>query len=74
MSGFPVFREGELIREITIRGLSQEAFAKEAQVDPETVARAIRGERLKSKSFGKILTALGRIPVLDAPVDLVVAS
>jgi transcriptional regulator with XRE-family HTH domain len=74
MSGFPVFREGELLRELAIRGLSQEAFARKAGVDPETVARAIRAERLKPKTFGKILEALGRIPVLNAPIDLVVAS
>lgn len=68
------FTQGSLEREIAIRGLSQEAFAERAGVDPATVSRAIRGLRLKPKSFGKILTALGRIPVIEGPVELVRAS
>lgn len=74
MSGNISFTGGELEREITIRGLSQERFAERAGVDPATVARAIRGQRLKPKSFGKILVALGQIPVIEGPVELVRAS
>jgi transcriptional regulator with XRE-family HTH domain len=71
MQGNLAFTPGGLEREIVIRGLSQEAFADFAGIDPATVSRAIRGQRLKSKSFGKILTALGRIPVIEGPVELV---
>jgi transcriptional regulator with XRE-family HTH domain len=74
MSGFPAFKEGQLEREIAIRGLSQEGFAQRAGVDPATVSRAIRGQRLKPKSFGKILIALGAISPVDGPVELVRAS
>lgn len=65
------FTQGSLEREIAIRGLSQEGFAERAGIDPATVARAIRGQRLKPKSFGKILVALGQIPVIEGPVELV---
>lgn len=68
------FAQGSLEREIAIRGLSQEAFADRAGIDPATVSRAIRGLRLKPKSFGKILEALGQIPVIEGPVELVRAS
>lgn len=74
MSGFPVFIEGELTRQIAIRGLSIEAFSKRAGVDEKTVSRAIHGQRLKPKSFGKIIVALGAIPILDGPVDLIERS
>lgn len=74
MSGFPAFSEGQLEREIAIRGLSMEGFADRAGVDPATVYRAVKGQRLKPKSFGKILIALGAIPVVDGPVDLVVSA
>lgn len=65
------FTPGSLEREIVIRGLSQQAFAERAGVDAATVGRAIKGQRLKPKSFGKILVALGRIPVVEGPVELV---
>ena len=74
MQGNLAFEPGSLEREITIRGLSYEAFAKRAGIDPATVSRAIRGDRLKPKSFGKILIALGQIPVIEGPVELVRAS
>lgn len=74
MTGNLAFEPRSLERELAIRGLSQEGFADRAGVDPATVSRAIRGLRLKPKSFGKILVALGQIPVIEGPVDLVRAS
>ena len=71
MSGSPAFEGGSLEREIAIRGLSLEGFAEMAGLDPATVGRAVKGRRLKPKSFGKILTALGAIPAIDGPTELV---
>ena len=71
MSGNISFTGGELEREIAIRGLSWGEFADRAGIDPATVSRAIRGERLKRKSSLKILLALGQIPVIEGPVELV---
>jgi hypothetical protein len=60
MSGLDTrFREGELAREIALRGLSQEEFAREARLDPATILKAIRGQRLRPKTWGKIQIALG---------------
>lgn len=64
------FKPGSLQREIAVRGLTQGAFAEAAELDIETLARAIKGKRLHTKTFGKILGALGRIPVLEG-ADLV---
>ena len=72
MANRPSFAPGSLEREIAIRGLTQAAFAEAARVDTETLTRANQGKRLHTKSFGKILAALGSIPAIDGPVDLVV--
>jgi transcriptional regulator with XRE-family HTH domain len=74
VSGFIAFTDGELERELVIRGLTQGAFAERAGIDPMTVSRAVRGQRLKPKSLGKIIVALGAIPVLNGPVDLIEKS
>lgn len=65
------FMPGSLEREIVIRGLSFEAFAQLAELDPATVARAVKGLRLKPKSYGKILSALGKIQPISGPIELV---
>jgi predicted transcriptional regulator len=64
---FPV---GALQREIERRGMSQESFAKEAQIAPTTVLRACKGLKLNSASWRKIVTTLSVIPVLVAPEGL----
>jgi transcriptional regulator with XRE-family HTH domain len=74
MQGNVGFEPGSLEREIAIRGLSFEAFAEKAGVDAATVSRAARGARLKPRSLGKIVEALGSIPVIEGPVDLVVSA
>lgn len=59
MSGSEItFPEG-LVREIALLGLSKEEFAAKAGISDKTLNRAIRGLPLHSKSFGKILIALG---------------
>ena len=73
MAGHTTFTAGSLEREIAVRGLTHTAFAEAAGVDFETLTRAMRGKRLHSKTFGKILIALGQIPVLNGPVELVSA-
>lgn len=71
MSGNIVFAGGEFEREIAIRGLTLETFAAEADVNPATVSRAVRGLAVKPKSRVKMLTALARLPVIEGPVELV---
>lgn len=66
------FVEGELAREIALLGLSREEFCARAGITDKTLARAIRGQNLYSKTFGKILIALGARP--SDPADLVRAS
>jgi len=66
MASNPSFTRDDLAREIGLRGLTQEAFAEAAGVDSKTVSRALNGKRLNTRTFGKILIALGRIPVLGA--------
>jgi predicted transcriptional regulator len=56
------FSEGEIAREIALLGLSRKEFCERAQITDKTLARAIRGERLHSKSWGKILIGLGARP------------
>lgn len=70
MSQKPASMYESLARELAIRGLSQEEFAAKAGVDSKTVSRAVRGRRLHTKTFGKILVALGAIPILDAAHSL----
>lgn len=65
MGKLPVFIDGELAREIALRGLSQKEFAEQAGVGEDTVTRALQGKPLRVKSFGKILIALGKLPALD---------
>lgn len=74
MEGNLSFTRGALEREIVIRGHSQRSFADHIGVDEATITRAIRGQRLKPKSMGKIIAGLGRIPILDGPVELVERS
>jgi transcriptional regulator with XRE-family HTH domain len=66
----PTFREGELEREIAIRGLSQEEFAIKAGLDVASVRKAIRGKRLRPKTWGKVQIALGALPVPELPASL----
>ncbi|HEV2036930.1 MAG TPA: helix-turn-helix transcriptional regulator [Candidatus Dormibacteraeota bacterium] len=68
------FPEGELAREIALRGLSQQEFAAKAGLDPTTILKGIRGQRLSLKSWGKIRIALGGLPAPELPADLVEQS
>lgn len=74
MGKYPVFTDGELSREIAIRGLSQEEFAKKAGVDAKTISRAVLGKPIRTKSFGKILIAIGQVPPLNVPAGLMEQS
>ena len=56
------FVEGELAREVALLGLSREEFCAKADISDKTLARAIRGQRIQSKTWGKILIALGARP------------
>jgi transcriptional regulator with XRE-family HTH domain len=73
MGKFPVFGEGELAREIAVRGLSQRQFADAVGVDEKTVSRAVLGRAIRPKSFGKILIGLAKVPQLEG-AELVKAS
>lgn len=59
MSGKMVFREGELGRLIAELELSQEEFARLAEVGVDTVKRAMDGRPVQVRTFGKIIRALG---------------
>lgn len=74
MHGNLSFEQGALEREIAIRGKSLGEFAQIAKIDSATLSRAVRGDRLRPRSFGKILTALGATPVINGPIELVRAS
>ena len=74
MHGNVSFESGSLELNIAIRGLSHGEFAREADIDSATLARALRGDRLRSKSWGKILKALARIPAIEGADELVRAS
>jgi transcriptional regulator with XRE-family HTH domain len=63
------FPEGEVGREIALRGLSQKEFAAKAGLSKNTISKAIRGERLMPRTFGRILIALG-MPIPDQPTAL----
>lgn len=65
MGKLPVFVNGELAREIALRGLSQKEFAALAGVGEGTVTRALHGEPLRTKTLGKLLIALGKLPILN---------
>jgi transcriptional regulator with XRE-family HTH domain len=69
MSDFS-FRAGELTREIALRGLSQQEFAVKAEIDRNSVTKAVQGRRLSPRVWGKILIALGAIPVPEVPANL----
>lgn len=72
MSSFPAsFPEGELAREIALRGLTQQEFANRAGLAEKTIAKAIRGKQLRGQSWGKIKLALATTPV---PSELVEQS
>jgi len=63
MAEFEVkFPKGELARQIALRGLTQEQFAARAGINPNTLLKALRGQPLRSQSWGKILIALGVTP------------
>jgi transcriptional regulator with XRE-family HTH domain len=64
------FPEGELTREIALRGLSQQEFAVKADIDRNSVTKAVQGKRLSPRVWGKILIALGAIPVPEIPASL----
>jgi len=61
----PQFSSLELKQEIARRGLSQEAFAKEAGVSLATVFRAMQGKPVNVSNWGSILRTLARIYPLD---------
>ena len=65
------FRKGELGREIGLRGLSQKDFAAKAGLDEATILKAIQGRRLRPDTFGKILIALGAVPIPEIPAGLI---
>jgi predicted transcriptional regulator len=68
------FPKGELRREIALRGLSQKDFAARAGLDSITIGKAIQGKRLMPHTFGKILIALGAIPMPEMPAGLMEQS
>lgn len=64
------FRKGQLSRQIARRGLSQKEFAARAGLDEATILNADRGNRLLSRSWGKILIALADTPEPAVPAGL----
>jgi transcriptional regulator with XRE-family HTH domain len=64
------FRKGQLSRQIARRGLSQKEFAARAGVDEATILSADRGNRLMSRSWGRILIALADIPEPAVPAGM----
>jgi predicted transcriptional regulator len=70
MNGITRFKAGELEREIGVRGLTHGEFAKIADLDLGTLSKATKGLVVRPKTFGKILAALGRTPVLHGAESL----
>jgi predicted transcriptional regulator len=68
------FKPDSLARELARRGLSIEAFATSAEVDRSTIERAMKGRALHATTFGKILTALGKVEPLPMPDGMVEES
>lgn len=71
MAETATFRGKGLSREITLRGLTPEALAREAGLSIPTVYKAIKGLPIKHRSMTSILIVLGRVPVIDGADDLV---
>jgi predicted transcriptional regulator len=61
------FPSGALQRELDKRGVSQEDFAKIANVSPDTIYRGNKGAGLKKQTYSKIVVALSVVPVLELP-------
>ncbi len=64
------FPAGELARQIARRGLSQREFAARAQLSKNTIVVANQGGALSAKTWGKILIALGAIPLPEIPAGM----
>ena len=56
---------------MALKGLTPEALAREAGLSAPTVYKALKGEALRPGSASRIMVALGRIPAIDLPDDLV---
>jgi predicted transcriptional regulator len=74
MSSDATFVPASLAREIARRGLTPEEFAEVADLNRDTIYRALKGKRLKPGTMGTIVKTLGTHPALDLPDDLVKAS